>query len=319
MSRYVKISSIGDPPFPVPKGISDDNACELVLNWIEKNLEKALWDKPDIIALPETVASPAGYTLQKKPGYFEKVEPLVFKMVVEKAKKGNCSIVFPGYVREGGKIFNAQRLIDRRGNVTGCYKKSFPIIPEIEMGITPGGEQELMKSDVGTIAGSICFDLNFYPILFYTASLHPEIIIFSSMYHGGLMQQVWAYFCRAHFVGSVSGKPNAILNPTGLELYTTTNYFNVVTGIINLDGAMIHWDFNFERGGRFEKAKKYYGPDLQKSEPGYLDSVYITSESKDFTIEDVIKRFEFEKLDDYFRRSIDHNAKARGYEFLTKI
>jgi len=132
------------------------------------------------------------------------------------------------------------------------------------------------------------------------------------------MQKVWAYFCRCHFVGSCPGTPCEIINPVGVQVATTTNYFHIVSGAINLDGVMVHVDQHIH-GDRYEKAKKYYGPDLKVSDPGFLGVLYITSESKDFTIQDVIKKFEFEPLDSYFRRSIDKNAQGRGSEFLVKL
>jgi hypothetical protein len=184
------------------------------------------------------------------------------------------------------------------------------------MGITPGGPQGLMESDVGAIAGAICFDLNFYPILFRRASQHPDMVIFSSMYHGGMMQRVWAYFCRTHFVGSIAGEPNTILNPAGVELYTNTKFLPIVNGTINLDGSLFHLDLKILDGNKYEKAKKYYGPTLKVSDPGYLNVVYMSSESEEFTIEDVIERFKFERLDDYFDRSIKYNTEARGEVFL---
>ena len=319
MSRYVKISSIGNPPLPVPQGSSDDNAANLILGWLEKNIEQALWDKPDILVLPETVISPAGYRLINYPGFYEIIGQRVFDLISEKAGKHKTNIIYGCYMGEDGKMYNVQRFVNREGKAAGCYKKVYPIIREIEMGICPGGKQDLMVSDCGTIAGSICFDLNFYPLLFQKASQRPDMVIFSSAYHGGIMQKVWAYFCRAHFIGSISGTPNAILNPAGVEIASTTNYFNIVTGVINLDGALFHIDFNVTHYSRYAEAKKYYGPLLKVSDPGYLAAVYMTSESPDFTIDDVVKRFEFEKLDDYFDRSIKCAAKARGEEFLWNL
>ena len=318
MSRYVKISTVGGWPCQVQPGTEDGTIINIVLEWLEKNLDQVLPDNPDLVVLTENVAGPMGYSPGNHPGYYEKFEQPFTAMLFAKAKKYKTNIIYPAYLREGGKIYNTQRLINRSGEASGCYKKSFPTIGEVEMGITPGGEQGLMKSDIGNIAGAICFDLNFYPVLFHTASLHPDLVVFSSMYHGGFMQQVWAYFCRAHFVGSVDSAPCEIYNPAGVKIASTTNYLNTATGTVNLDGALFHVDYNIF-DGKFNEAKKYYGPAIKISDPGYLGSVYITSESEDLTINDIIERFKFEKLDDYFRRSIDMIAKARGKDYLVKL
>ena len=318
MSRYVKISTVGGRPCEIPQGTSDENAIETVLKWLEENMDRVLPDNPDIVVLTEQVAGPMGYSVGKNLGYFEKLEKPITALLSGKARKHKTNIIYTGPLFENGKIYNAQRLIDRSGGFTGCYKKSFPTIGEIEMNTIPGGEQGLMKSDIGNIAGSICFDLNFYPILFHTASLHPDLIVFSSMYHGGFMQQAWAYFCRCHFVGAVDCAPCEIYNPAGVTVASTTNYLHTATGTINLDGALFHVDQNVF-GNKYRDAKKYYGPDLKISDPGHLGVVYISSESDKFTINDVIEKFKLEKLDDYFRRAIDMNTKARGKEFLVKL
>jgi hypothetical protein len=326
MSRYVKIISVGGDAPHVPAETSDQGAVEIVLQYLDNILDEALWDKPDIVSLPEHVCRPGAYSLNKTPSFFDKIEPAALNLIKEKAKKHRANIIHSGYYNDGGKIYNAQRLVNREGFVTGLYKKTFPMPTEIEAGVTPGGVQGLMESDVGTIAGAICFDLNFRPLLDYRASLRPDMVIFSSNYPGGLMQQVWAYFCRAHFIGTIHRWPNTFLNPAGMELFRSTPRFPISSYTINLDGALFHVDFNqanfngFDHQGKpwfdkFEAAKKYYGPDLKISDPGELFAVYISSESKDFTIKDVVKKFEFEPLDGYFDRSIQKTVENSGDDF----
>jgi len=315
VSHYVTISTVGGPPCEVPPGTSDETAVDTILRWLEKNLDQVLPDNPDIIALTEDAAGPAGYSPGNNPDFYEKIERPVIDLLSGKAKKHKTNIIYAGYLREDSKLYNTQRLINRSGEVTAMYKKAFPTIGEVEMGVTPGSEQGLIKSDIGNIAGVICFDLNFHPALFHTAALHPDLIVFSSMYHGGFMQQVWAYFCRSHFASAVDSGPCEIYNPAGVKIASTTNYFNTATGTANFDGALFHVDYNIF-DGKYKEAKKYYGPGIKISDPGYLGAVYITSESTEFTINDIAKKFELEKLDDYFKRSTDKIAQARGKEFI---
>lgn len=123
------------------------------------------------------------------------------------------------------------------------------------------------------------------------------------MYHGGLMQNYWAYSCRAHFAGAVCGLPCNVISPVGENLANSTNYTHYLTQSVNLDCKVVHLDFN---GEKLRAAKQKYGPKFKISDPGYLGAILISSESEEFTIDDIIKEFEIEILDDYFTRSLNH-------------
>ena len=108
----------------------------------------------------------------------------------------------------GGTWYNSSYVIDRNGSDAGIYNKNFPTIGEMEAGIKAGDDVPLIKCDFGTVACAICFDLNFQELLEKFQKIKPDIILFSSMYHGGLVQSYWAYSCRAFFVGSIGGSPH---------------------------------------------------------------------------------------------------------------
>ena len=90
-----------------------------------------------------------------------------------------------------------------------------------------------------------------------TQSKKPDLIIFSSMYHGGIVQQEWAYNCRAYFAGAICGCQSRILNPFGEECATSTNYQDYITGRINLDYALAHIDRN-RASGKFRTVSRHY-------------------------------------------------------------
>jgi hypothetical protein len=120
------------------------------------------------------------------------------------------------------------------------------------------------------------------------------------MYHGGLMQAYWAYSCRAHFAAAISGTVAAILSPIGQTVATSTNYFDFVTARINLDCCVAHLDFNWDK---LKAMRTKYGPQVQVTDPGYLGAVLIASESAAFSVQDVVREFEIELIDDYFCRA----------------
>ena len=114
--------------------------------------------------------------------------------------------------------------MDREGGVAGIYNKNHLVIEETtKFGILCGKEARVIETDFGKVACAICFDLNFGPIRGKYAAQKPDLVVFCSMYHGGLMQPVWAYDCRAHFVGAVAGNQCTIIDPLGEMLASSTS------------------------------------------------------------------------------------------------
>jgi hypothetical protein len=207
---------------------------------------------------------------------------------------------------------NSTQIIGRDGRILGIYNKNHPVITETtEGGILCGKDAPLIHCDFGTVGCAICFDLNFDEIRQKYVQARPDLILFSSMYHGGLMQGYWAYSCRAHLVTAIAGPPSAVLSPVGDVLASTTNYFDFVTTTVNLDCCVVHLDFNWEK---LTAMKHKYGPQASMVDPGYLGAVLIASESEERTVDDLIAEFEIERLDDYWARSLAHRHDPRNME-----
>ena len=169
----------------------------------------------------------------------------------------------------------------------------------------------IFECDFGRVGGAICFDLNFEPVRSRYVAAKPDLILFSSVYHGGLMQAYWAYACRAHFLSSIAGEQSVVLSPQGEMLAHNTNYFDFVTATVNLDCRLAHLDYNW---GRLAAMRKKYGPKVKVYDPGYLGSVLISSETDEFTVDDLVKEFEIELLDDYFARALAHHKNPENIE-----
>ena len=300
MSRYVKISSVAPPMQTTIGEQGKENAFAGLKDHICSNLLKVLCERPDLVLLPEVIGMPKINAAGAK-SYRDGDDLILIEAISALAREYEVNILYPSIVYDDGHLFNSLSLFDRKGDITGRYDKVYPTIGEVEdWGITPGKWPKLLESDIGTIAGVICFDLNFEKLKKHYASLKPDIIAFSSMYHGGIAQAQWAYECRAHFVGSVFGLPSGVLLPTGEPISMSTNYLCYSTALANLDGGLFHLDYNWER---IDKAKQKYGSAITVQDPGCLGSVYISVETSDFCIDQLIEEFELERLDDYFARA----------------
>jgi hypothetical protein len=313
-SNRVTIATIGGGGAEVTVG-NNREPQRMIIQIIEYwhgELDKVLPGKPDLILLTEACDRPGGLTTEEQFNYYRVRKNQVLDYFASVAKANHCYIAF-GMKREeeGGIWRNSCILLDREGKIAGIYNKNFPTIDEMEQGIKAGKETPVFQCDFGRVACAICFDLNFDELRDRYAALNPDILLFPSMYHGGLEQAKWAYSCRSFFVcsfGSLNA-PSEIRNPLGEVIATSTNYFNYAVATINLDQKLVHLDHNWEK---LVELKKKYGKEVTVTDPGLLGVVMITSEKEGVSADEMVKEFKIELVDDYFNRSREHRHKQLG-------
>jgi len=300
--RLLKVSAIGCPYIQTPEG-NDKFILSKICSHLKEQIEQVLPDKPDIIVLPEHADLPCGLSDDKITKYAVATENIRLSFMSEIAQGNSCHLAYNSIVCREDQLRNATMILGRNGEILGEYYKNYPTIYEMENGIVPGNETPLITTDFGTLGCLICFDLNFPDLRKKYKSQSPDLLIFSSMYHGGLMQKVWAYDVQAHFVGAIARNESTILTPSGEMLASNSNYFPYVTTNINLDCGLYHIDYN---NTKFVEIKKIYGRAISISCPSYLGSVCIFSEDKSISIKDIEKKFKLEPLDEYLSRSRYH-------------
>ena len=310
MSRHLKISAVGAHRYITDEKKTSKGEVNKVLSFLQQKIENVLPDKPDLIVLPETCDITNKVEWDRRFSYLEERGNKGLEMVSRLACENNCSIAYSSIVGSDETTYaNSTIIIDRNGKAVGRYDKNFITIGEIETGrISTGKCAPVIDCDFGRVACAICFDLNFDELRLKYVHEKPDLILFSSQFHGGLMQSWWAYSCRAHFVGAVaSGSgPSTIISPVGQLIASSTNYFDYVTAVVNLDCAVIHLDYNREK---VAAAKAKYGCKIKVTDPGYLGSVLISSETDETTVNGIIEEFGIERLDDYLSRASNANIK----------
>jgi len=305
MARHVKISTIGCPN--VERHDAGGDVPARVVAHLQRQIGQVTPQRPDLIVLPELCDVPADLLegdggKDRRLAYLEARREPVMALMRHTARQHHCYVVYPTLVAEGDRLFNAAILLDRAGDVAGRYDKCRPTPAEIELGIVPGVGPTVVACDFGAVGFAICFDLNFEELLAPYRALRPDLLVFPSMYHGGLMQAYWAYSCRAHLVSAVE-TPNLLSEihlPTGDVAATSSNYFNFTTAVVNLDCAVVHLDGLFSK---LDVLRAAYGPGLRIHDPGRLGSVLLSAESDDLSIQHVIDTHKLELLDAYLERS----------------
>ena len=301
-SNYVKIAVIGE----IPRMDKNQEAQKLVgqvIKFWEKQIAQVLFSKPDLIVLPEACDRPAGMDREEQFNYYNVRKDQVKEYFASVSKENRCYIAFgTKHQAKDGNWYNSSVVLDRDGRTAGVYNKNFPTIGEMESGIKAGDEVPVIQCDFGRVACAICFDLNFPELLEKYQGAKPDLILFSSMYHGGLVQSYWAYSCRSFFVGAIGGKrnPSEIRDPLGDVVASTTNYFNYTVAKINLDFRLVHLDYNWEK---LDRLKEKYGEAVTVKDPGRVGAVLVTSNDETKTVDQMLGEFNIELLDDYFDRS----------------
>jgi len=304
MARHVRISNLSISPQRVDTNLDYPFMVEAVRNHLDRCIQKVLPDKPDLIVLPEVCDRPANLPGDRNIAYYKARGSKILDYCRETARKYSCYMAYSSYIERSGKWTNSTVILDRRGKTAGTYDKNHLVIEEnTELGARYGDRTPLIKCDFGTVGCAICFDLNFDELRLKYVKARPDLILFCSMYHGGLMQAYWAYSCRAHLVAATATRPGTIISPVGSVIASTTNYFEYVTATVNLDCCVAHLDYNWEK---FDAMKKRYGTGIKIEDPGYLGSVLISCEMEKKTVKDLVKEFHIELLDDYFARALAH-------------
>lgn len=303
--RYITVSSIAPPWWTAPSGATNEDLVQLAMeNW-RKEIEAVLPEKPDLIVLPEVCDRFTGMNAEQNRAYYDVRGNRVRDFLAGMARDHRCYIAYSAVRRaEDGYFRNSTQLLGRSGAVEGIYNKNHLVVSEGPLdGAHPmlcGKDAVVSALDFGRVGCVICFDLNFYELREKYMAQKPELLLFSSNYHGDFHQLEWAYDCRSYFVSAVRNQEARIISPVGEVLAQSTCYYPYVTARINLDYAVCYLDFNWEK---FRAAREKYGRKICIHDPGRTGAVLLTSETDEVTAMDVVREFDIELMSDYFERS----------------
>ena len=308
MAKNAKISLVAPGTIKAPDTEDYNALVEIMTNHLRANINHVLPDKPDLIVVPEACDRFPNLPMEKRKEYYQVRGDRIRDFYRDIAREHNCYIAYSACRNtpwdEKFPYRNSTQIIGRDGEIVGIYDKNHLVISEnTNGGIAYGKEAKTFDLDFGSVACAICFDLNFEELLLKYIPQKPKLIIFSSMYHGGLSQEYWAYRCRSYFAGAICGLPSRVLNPFGETVATSTNYYSYCTAKVNFDYSIPHIDHN---NVKFKDIKKKYGDAVTIHDPGYIGCVMMTCNAEDMCIEDVLREFEIELMDDYFDRSTAH-------------
>lgn len=299
----VTIATIGNIPASQLNHSNPDKLVDIVIQFWDNRLKQVLPDKPDLILLPEMCDRSQLLKLDERDIYFKARGNRILDFFSDVAKKNNCYIVFNTRLDVDTSYYNTTYVINRKGELQGKYFKNYPTIYEMESRVQPTDNVPTFDLDFGKVSIATCFDLNFDRLRVKHVEAKPSIILFPSMYHGGLVQNYWAYSANSYFVSSIGGRlsPSGIINPLGDVVASTTNYFDFAVSRINLDYVAVHLDYHF---GKLRALKEKYKDKVIIHDPGKLAVVLVYSEHDTLSAKEMIKEFGIKEVSTYFEESI---------------
>ncbi len=303
MAQYVKLASI---LFKTAARRGAPDAHDIVLRETARTLDDLKGLGLDLVVFCEGVEAFAQTARQAE--QVDRPGPLL-NLYSDFARDQRCHVAGSIKLREDGCVYNSIAFFGRDGAVLGRYHKvNLTSYGEIPAGLTSGRDATIVETDIGRLGGIVCFDLNFEDIRRQYRALKPDILVFPSMYHGGFMQQLWAYECRAYFISALPFIGGGILDPFGRPVALTDCYTSVARARVNLDRVMVHLDLNRPK---FPEIERKYADRVRIDIPPNLGAALIFSESEGFSAADIVREFELELLDDYFERSLRLNDRNR--------
>lgn len=194
------------------------------------------------------------------------------------------------------------------GEKLGIYHKMFPTPEAIKGGTIPGDGAVVVESPVGRLGGALCYDLNFDDLRDQYIQLQPQILCFSSYYHGGPLMSNWAFRTGAFVVGAIKDIGSEIYDPLGRRICATTFYYRIARARINIDYIYCHGGSG--NAEKYPEIMRKYGKKvlIDHDSPSACGIIYSCTE--EFSAQDLAAEFELVPLQGTLNFSREVRAKA---------
>jgi predicted amidohydrolase len=298
--RAVRVATVSHRP---AAGTDSPEGTERLIQGATTYILRAARMGADLVAFPEiypqlALADPFHHPEPTGGGSLDRIREL--------ARQHKMFIAWPRLEYDPTRqVRNTSILVGRDGEVIGRYDKMFPTVSEIEKGVVPGGAAPVFETDLGRVGLLICFDLNFSEVREPLKAGKPDVVVFSSMYRGGLQAQALALELRAFVVTSIAAELGLIIDRAGRVLKEST-YEALAVAPINTNSAALHMDYNWNK---MDAMLAKYGPALS-FDYHTREAFYVIESTREEDITAILREFQLESADDYFDRSRKARAAA---------
>lgn len=283
-----------------------------------KLLEHCAATGSDLALFPETIniycgdgpENPRTMTIEQVA--FDDLKPVA--RLIARAKELKIALGFGLFLRENNRLHNYLLVYDKDGNDCGRYSKRFPTTGELDAGVVPGrADQKLIEWEGLKVAGAICFDTEFEELFADQKERGADLMLIPSMWPGGTPVDIYAYkyslptvlaYCAWSKITDIDGK---ILAETGYrsEALRFGVSLPIATAKINFDRKAFHLEHN----GQFIcEIEKRYGAKVKLVLDNPNSVFYLSSNSPDLTVDDIIKEYKlivFQDMLKIYRKKLE--------------
>jgi predicted amidohydrolase len=274
----------------------------------EQRIDVVAGARPDLLALPEAFIHSCRQCRRSPNGVFDFAEPLdgpTVSRMAERARQHRCYIAAP-LIRLGddGERYNSIVMLDRRGEIVAVYDKLYPTAPEMAVGsaVMPGDRPVIADTDFGRVGLAICFDLNFDDLRRQYLEVGVELLVFCSMFHGGLLTRARAALNRCYLVSSISGDGSRVVDPLGRvlnECYVQEG--GTLVQRIDLDYLVLHVACNVRV---LDELMRRYGERIDLSVHSREAAMLLTCRDPALSVEEIRREVDLEEFSELLGRSV---------------
>jgi len=214
-------------------------------------------------------------------------------------------VICPIREQAGAEQYNTAVLLDRQGNVAGCYRKVFVFWGE---GANVSREGvKAFDTDFGKISILTCFDVNFPELWQQADDLGAEIVFWPSAYGGGAPLNGHAMVHGYYIVPAGWGN---IIDCTGQTIGQPVQPRpHQFVATLDLDRTLVHKDFNADKVARLLKE---HADEVALEHDFDMEGWYLLRSLKPgVQVRSLCKEYQIETLRDYRHRSREQINQAR--------
>lgn len=308
MAKYITVSATSDC-CPAGRGVKNPTAWErTVQDYIDGEVSNVCPQKPDLFVFPEMCGLCAGMEMAAYLANIRQYGDSILHYVAKKAASLHMWIAYSTVrLTENGGMRNSCLLFDRQGALTAVYDKNYLTQGELDAGIEPGSGAVCVDCELGRIGFAICFDLNYPQLAQEYRHRGVDMILFPSLFHGGILRQVWAFTAGCYLICACGGCSAAVIDPVGCEKAASSSYFPWMFVNINLDYLLLHLDFHMDN---LNHLCEKYGQRVHVEDPGGLGAVLLFCEDNGLTALELAQEFSIIPREQYLQKMLMENTGA---------
>ena len=299
MPRKVHVATTSGFPADAP---ADENR-ERALRYVEAAGQRGA----DMVCLPE------GYLGRTNTEFPEQIPGRAFDELAKLASRYRIWVVAGLYVAQSPGtegIYNCAVVIDRQGELAGCYAKVHPTIDECEdHRVIPGAEPMLVDTDFGRVGLAICYDIGWPDHWAGLARLGAELVVWLSAYDGGFPLSNYAWNHHYQLVSSVRTDHARVLDIVGAELAATNSWHPLTEARLDLELELFHADYNEDQIARVESEMGDRVTVTAFDEERFFT---LASNDQDWPVARIARHYGLEAFRDYYARATEVQQHLRN-------